>query len=138
MISQADARNHYTAGQAARKSGQRIEDAMIDHFGWYSDWSAMACFKLGYNDRPFEVRTWERYREINTDEAGNVIPSYNRMDDTLERGVSVIYPEWANTTSGTFYIANAENKGYRKITVDGIDTGYKGGDGEPLVIPVEA
>ena len=60
------------------------------------------------------------------------------MDDTLERGVSVIYPEWANTTSGTFYIANAENKGYRKITVDGIDTGYKGGDGEPLVIPVEA
>ena len=137
MISQTDAKTYYDAGKHYSQTGMSVNDSLYDYFGWYCDWSAYACFELGYNGKPFEVRQWERYREISLDAGGNVQPSYNRMDDRLERGVSVIYPGWAATVHGMFYIANAEAKGYKKITISGIDTGRTGGDGEPLVIPID-
>ena len=137
MISQIDARRYYQAGQAAASTGQRSQDAIIDYFGGYQDWSSYACFDLGFRGQPFEIKTWERYHDIRLERnTQQPLPSYNHMDDRPEHGVSVMYPEWAQTVHGIFYIANAEAKGYKRIILRGLDTGYRGGDGEPLVIPI--
>jgi len=137
MIAREDAERYYQAGVVAKAAGHELPEALMDYFGHYQDWSAYACFKLGFAAQPFEIKIWERYGEIRTERySGQPLPSYNHLDDRPEHGVSVIYPDWANTVHGMFYIAHAETRGRKRISFRGIDTGHYGGDGEPLVIPV--
>jgi len=138
MITKSDAKKYWSAGKSAKATGKSLENAINDYFGYYSDWSSLACFSAGYRGIEFQIREYIRYRDIRSDPySDKPMPSYNRMDDRPERGVSVIYEDWAKTVHGMMYIANAEDKGYKQIKVHGLPTGYRGGDGEPLIIPVE-
>jgi hypothetical protein len=125
---ESEAKKFYEVGKKASEDYHNLFDAM-----WEENipdyWPAQKAFDMGFNNINWEV---EEYERLGTVPDG---PSYNYMEQTPEKGVSVITEEWKKTIAGIFFL---EKYGNREVTkFNGVFTGYFGGDGEPLVLPVE-
>ena len=112
----------HAAGEQSAARGESLSSAICELGG---SWAEMKAFELGYQGQPWEVQTYERFGMVPNG------PSRNHADDSQESGVSVISDDWMRTLSAQF-IATRERVSFR-----GVNTGNRGSDGEPLVLPVD-
>lgn len=128
MLTQAEAKKYYEAGQQAAKSYNSLRVAMCE-----SDlplyWPAQKAFDMGFSGVDWEVKEYERLGNVPEDR-----PSYNYKEQEPEHGVSVVTEEWKKTIAGVFFMGKYGNR--EMVKFNGVFTGYYGGDDEPLVLPV--
>lgn len=128
MLTQSEAKEYYEAGKQASRVYRDMFDAMWEE-RIPDYWPAQKAFQMGFNGVTWEVKEYERLGDVPDG------PSYNYMDQRPEKGVSVVTDEWQKTIHGMFFMSKY---GSRKVVrFNGVFTGYYGGDGEPLVLPVK-
>jgi len=137
-ITETTAKQFYNKGIAARQAGKSLRSAIIDMaLSGQDEWNRLTAFEMGYRGVAWEVKQYRRYGAVRINEfTGMAQPSKNYMDNQPEHGISVITDEWAATIAGIMFVANAEDKHRPIVTLHGVDTGYTGGDGEPLILPI--
>jgi len=128
MLAQAEAKKYYEAGKQAAKVYSDVFEAM-----WEEQipdyWPIQKAFDLGFNGVTWEIKEYERLGSVPEDG-----PSYNYMDQRPEKGVSVVTEDWKKTIHGIFFMSKYGNR--QTVKFNGVFTGFYGGDGEPLVLPV--
>lgn len=99
---------------------------------------AKAAFINGESILPFEIKTYYRIGEPRFDDVECVYrPSYNYADEKPELGVSVVNEKWLESAKSIFFGTSNEKLRQRGIwEIRGFAIGF-GGDGEPVIYPVD-
>ena len=132
FVSEKWAKKWYDLGtqyqdHSSRRSAIR---AAIDDGHDIGCWEAAAAFGAGYLGYEWQVQTWQRYGDIPIGYDGYAAPSMNHADNSPELGVSVAAGGWENSILREYVIDRPI------VTFRGIQVGH-GGDGEPVVLPVQ-
>lgn len=129
MLTQSEAKKYYEAGKKLAKVYGDMYDAIYEE-RIPDYWPILKAFQMGFDGQPWEVKEYER---LGDGPSGG--PSYNYREQMPEKGVSVITDEWLKSIAGIFFTAKYGDR--KMVKFNGVFTGFYGGDGEPLVLPVK-
>lgn len=113
----------------------------------------IASFEKGYNTAQYrfirigflspdfqvgEIKEYFRIGEPRLEYGNCYYPSFNFSDDRREEGLSVITNDWLESFKGLFFGSGDDEIRARGIyKIKGFELPLKGGDDEPLIIPMD-